>query len=113
MAAKTSIKVFSADREFVASFVYWEDAAILVAARGDGYTIRSGHSAADIVWTEGKEPSPASESYEYVARVCIARAAERREYWYKKNRGGELPADYVPARVQYASVFATLGEFPE
>lgn len=72
MSASPSLKIYSADGEYVASCKYCEDAAALVAMHGDGTTIRHGHS--NIVWTEGKETQPASESYDFVARTISVRS---------------------------------------
>ena len=60
MGASPKFKVYSAQGEYRAAVHYPEDAAVLVAALGDGATIRTGHSTKCIVWTEGKEVSSAS-----------------------------------------------------
>jgi hypothetical protein len=74
MSASLSLKIYSADGEYVASCKYCEDAAALVAMRGDGTTIRYGYSRQNIVWTEGKETQPAGESYDFVAKTISVRS---------------------------------------
>ncbi len=70
MAGSPQFKVYRG-KEYVASCKYAEDAAILVAALGEGSTIRNGHST--IVWEEGKETQPAYESYDFVAYTVFER----------------------------------------
>lgn len=80
MAAAPRWKVYRGD-QYIAACKYLDDAAALVAfnARApDGATIRDGHSPKSIVWTEGKEDQPASESYDHVVEVCWRRADARR-----------------------------------
>ena len=72
MASTLQFKVFDVDGEYLASFRYVEDAAILVAAKEDGTTIRNGHSKRTIVWTEGVDGS-ASRSYSVVADIVHGR----------------------------------------
>lgn len=74
MAASPRWKVYDGD-EYVAACKYLEDAAALVAFRGDGATIRDGHSARHTVWCEGAEDQPANESYDHVRDTCLKRAA--------------------------------------
>lgn len=77
MAASPPLKVYDADNEYRASFHHAEDAASFVAFLGDGATIRSGHSRKHILWSEGHEEQPASESFDFVATVAYARQAKR------------------------------------
>jgi hypothetical protein len=71
MASAPPWKVYSADGEYVAACKDIEDAAALVAFRGDGAQIRYEHRY--IVWREGAEQQPAAESYDYVASMATAR----------------------------------------
>lgn len=71
MAGSPSWKVYTADKEYVASCKYPEHGAAIVTNLGDGSTIRYGHK--HIVWTEGKEIIPAGESFDEVAKVCFSR----------------------------------------
>jgi hypothetical protein len=71
MSATPRLKVYNADLKYVASFKHAEDAAILVAGLGRNTTIRDGHKF--IVWDEGHEIQPASESYDLVAECVYAR----------------------------------------
>jgi hypothetical protein len=64
MAAAPRWKVYSADGEYLAACKHVEDAAAIVSLRGDGATIRDGHSRA--VWTEGAEQTRAYDSYDLV-----------------------------------------------
>lgn len=73
MAHAPYIKVYNAAGEYLASFKYEEDAAVLVAALGDGASIRIGHSKRSVVWTEGKETQSAGESYDHVATTIRGR----------------------------------------
>lgn len=78
MAASPRFKVFTAEKEYIGSTKYVEDAAALVAVQGPGATIRDGHSK--IVWTESDPHTPnspgdgfAAESYDAVAIVVDGR----------------------------------------
>ena len=71
MAQSPAFKVYSSTGEYLASCKYPEDAAALIAALGDGTTIRYKHGAT--VWTEGNEEFPASESYDFVAEKVLER----------------------------------------
>jgi hypothetical protein len=51
------------------------DAAVLAAMKGNGSTIRSGHSSKHIVWREGFEAFAAAESYDRVAAIIYERLA--------------------------------------
>ena len=74
MARSPRFKVYSVDGEYLASFHHLDHAAILVSGIGtDGTTIRDGHSKRHILWTEGAEDFPASESYDGVAQVASGR----------------------------------------
>jgi hypothetical protein len=73
MASAPQFKVYKG-KEYIAACKYAEDAAVLVAASPDEMTIRHGHTW--IVWTEGKEAQPASESYDFVANTVNARVDE-------------------------------------
>lgn len=72
MAHAPIFKVYSADKEYIASTKYLEDAAALIAStQSEGATIRYGHN--QILWTEGSEEIPASESYDRVAEIARKR----------------------------------------
>lgn len=77
MAASPGLKVFNPSGEYVASCKFAEDAAAIVAIYGDGAQIRFGHRPKDVVWTEGSEEHPASESFDGVALVVAGRVAAR------------------------------------
>ena len=79
MAAAPRFKVFDDTNEYIAAFKYADDAAVLVSARGEGYTIRVGHSKKDIVWHEGQEEFSAGKSYDRVAETVNSRIITRRE----------------------------------
>jgi len=57
--------------DFSASFKEPSDAAVMIAFYGNGAQIRYKHHT--LVWNEGKEDQPASNSYDHVAGVCIDR----------------------------------------
>lgn len=65
-------KVYDAQGVYQAACKESEAAAVVVGFYGLGATIRAGHRA--IVWTEGSELQPASESYDYVGIVARQRA---------------------------------------
>lgn len=76
MAASPQWKVYNAAKEYKAACKDVEDAACLIAFYGDGATIRAEHTI--ILWTEGAEQQPASESYDFVAETVFHRLEERR-----------------------------------
>jgi len=78
MAASPTYKLYTTHNEYVAACKYLEDAAVLVAFLGDGATIRAGHRA--VLWTEGAETQSASESYDHVLDVCLAREEQLPSY---------------------------------
>jgi hypothetical protein len=69
MASSPQLKVYR-NGEYVASCKYAEDAAAIVGLSG---TIRIGHNK--IIWHEGNESQPASESYDFVAETIRKRIA--------------------------------------
>ena len=71
MAGSPIWKVYSPSGEYIGCVKDAEDAAALVALRGDGGTVRYGHRF--VVWTEGSEDQPAGESYDYAAGVMLDR----------------------------------------
>lgn len=58
-----------------AKCLYAEDAAALVAVLGEGATICFGPRDV-VVWEEGSESQPASESYDHVGDTCRTRSRE-------------------------------------
>lgn len=76
MASAPKYKVFTPENEYIASFKYPGDAAVLVSAIGNGTTIRNGHAKRDTVWSEGSEQQPAGESYDFVAETIFQRENE-------------------------------------
>ena len=72
MAASPQWKVYAADGEYRAACKYVQDAGPLLAALGNGATLRSGHNKRDTVWTEGQD-GLAAESYDEVARIATFR----------------------------------------
>jgi hypothetical protein len=57
-------KVYTPEKNYVASVADTEGASLLMDLYGDGSTIRLGHKI--IVWTEGKD-GQASQSYDQTA----------------------------------------------
>jgi len=86
MGATPNIKVYTPTGEYVAAFKYYEDAAALVALRGAGTTIRSGHAASWTLWTEGTDGN-AADSYDAVAERCEATLRKLQEAAYDKRYG--------------------------
>lgn len=75
MASSPIWKVYSSDGEYIGCVKNAEDAACLVALRGDGAKVRYDHSF--VVWNEGHEDQPAGESYDFAADVMLRRVRER------------------------------------
>lgn len=61
------MKVYDGNGNFLASCVDSGSAAAVVALAGDGATIRNGHAKKNVIWAEGNEAQPATESYDFVA----------------------------------------------
>ena len=74
MAATHLWKVYTADKEYVGSVKYPSDAAALVAAYGEGATIRYGHRVKDIMFTDGEDGVSAGDSYDEAAEIAMTRA---------------------------------------
>lgn len=72
MAQTPRFKVYTAQGEYVAACKYAEDAAAVVAAYGDGTTIRFGHRT--VVFTQGSDDADAGDSYDDVAALVNVRA---------------------------------------
>jgi hypothetical protein len=72
MARSPIFKVYSAEGEYLASAKYAEDAAAVVGLRGEGATIRRGHTTGNTVWTEGVD-GLASESFDACAELVYNR----------------------------------------
>lgn len=72
MAASPDYKVYSVDNEYIGCTKHPFHAAMLIAGMGEG-TIRYGHDKKNILWNEGHETIPASESYDTVSEICLAR----------------------------------------
>jgi hypothetical protein len=69
-------KVYDKIGNYVAACKDIEAAAALVALYGDGASIRDRHTG--IVWREGKESTPAFESYDTVALTVWGRIGGKR-----------------------------------
>lgn len=76
MAAAPLWKVYNSAKEYRAACKGVEEAAVLVAFLGEGATIRCEHTL--VLWIEGKEKQPASESYDHVVETVHARLGEHR-----------------------------------
>lgn len=75
MAASPPLKVHNPQGEYVASCKHYEDAAMIVAAYGDGAKIKHVHGG--LLWHEGCEEISASESYDRAAQIMAARPTTR------------------------------------
>lgn len=82
MAASPVWKVY-VGKEYRAACKYIEDAAMLVAGLGKGAEIRHQHDT--VVWAEGKEDQPASESYDHVADVAKRRLDQAVSTWRRRQ----------------------------
>ena len=70
-------KVFTPSGDYVAACHYAEDAAAVVAAYGEGASIRWHGKSGLLAWTDGKDGS-AGESYDNCAAICNARLDNHR-----------------------------------
>lgn len=77
MAASPKFKVFTPQGEYEASCKSVETAAAVVSFLGNGATIR--YQRVWIVWREGSEEIPASESYDRVATIVLERIHSRQK----------------------------------
>ena len=71
MSASPKYKVYNKLGTYVASCKHAEDAACLCAQYGAGATVRLRHHG--VLWTEGDEAFPASESYDGAAKIIMQR----------------------------------------
>lgn len=85
MAASPQFKVYNAAGAYMAATKEPEAAGALCAFYGDGATIRYGHTC--VLWREGQEDVPASESYDVVAETCYARVAAFQKAAYGRVYG--------------------------
>jgi hypothetical protein len=90
VASQLVWKVFSG-RELVASTMYAEDAALVVANTAQGIVKVDGR----IVWREGRESIAASESYDQAAGLMIDRRRQHHAERYART------ARFVPRQVAY------------
>lgn len=89
MAGAPNLKVYTSDNEYVASFNYYEDAAMFAGFRGNGSTVRFGHQKSWVLWTEGAEEFPAGESLDRAAEIMRQRLREKYRLAYIKVHGRE------------------------
>jgi hypothetical protein len=80
MASAPFFKLYDSRGNYQASFKEVEAAAACIGFYGDGSTIRGDHTL--VLWTEGAEDQPASESFDHVAsttqhRLAVFRAGVR------------------------------------
>lgn len=73
------------NKSMIATFMYAEDAAALLASYGPHepgvepvLTIRDGFNRNRLLWTEGEEEQSAAESYDHVATVVFDRIQKGR-----------------------------------
>lgn len=69
--------VYTPQGRLVAKCLLPGDAAAIVAAYGEGSTIRKGRK---IYWTEGEEDESAGDSYDTVAMIVYRREAENETF---------------------------------
>ena len=79
MASPLVWKVYDADRDYIAACRYPEDAGGIVANAGLGTVIKVDGR---IIWKEGSEQQPASESYDFVTATILTR---RRTNWKERQ----------------------------
>lgn len=71
MAGSPVFKVYSSEGLYIAACKHAEDAAAIIAMRGEGATIRYQHGK--VLWKEGSEVQPAGESYDLVSDTVNGR----------------------------------------
>lgn len=76
MSRSPKYKIINPQGEYVASCKYAEDAAMIVAAYGDGAKVRYDSTNGRVVWHEGHETTFAADSYDEVANVIHTRIRE-------------------------------------
>jgi hypothetical protein len=100
-ATRLRYEVYSGEGEYLASFKWGEDAAVLASAHGGAATIRTGYGA--LLWIEGSEGWPAVKSHR------TSDILQRREYAIQSdcydrrlaNDGSSLAKAALFAREQY------------
>ena len=73
MAAAPALKIYTPEGEYIGAVKEVMGAAVLVAAYGEGSTIRMGHSKKMILWTQGVD-GDAGESYDTAGDIMAQRA---------------------------------------
>lgn len=84
MAGSPQFKLYKG-KEYLASFKHPSDAAILLAAWGEGQ-IRHSHSM--VLYTEGVD-GKASENYDAVAQICNQKLLAANRAWWEKYHPGQ------------------------
>jgi hypothetical protein len=80
MAGSPQFKVYDSAGTYQAATKTPEQAAAVIAGVGfEGWTIRDGHSPRAVLWTEGAEEFPASESFDRLAELVLDRRSDRRD----------------------------------
>ena len=68
-----SLKIYTANDDYIASVRYLLDAAMLVGHQEHGATVRAGHLKRDTLWKEGSESILASDSFDEAVEVMSRR----------------------------------------
>lgn len=92
-------KIYSERDRYVAATKFTTEAAMLVAALGDGASVKYQHHT--LAWAEGKEGFSAADSYDDAGEMMIARVNasrldaretyEREQAVIRARHGGEPP----------------------
>lgn len=82
MASSPQLKIFNPAGDYIGCMKHYEDAAMVVAAYGDGAQVRYGHSKKYTVWTEGSEELSAAASYDGAGAIM----ADRVRGFYDRGR---------------------------
>ena len=72
MAASPRFKIYNNDNQYIGCMHDISDCVLAIADR-KGCSIRQGHAKKNIIWHEGHESQPSSESFDFVIDLCNKR----------------------------------------
>lgn len=88
MASSPTLKLFRAGK-YVGSVKYLEDAAMAASMFAD--VVRYGHGGS-VLWTEGKEGTPAADSYDDATETMVSRMTRGEWRHYQLSVGRPIAA---------------------
>lgn len=96
MAGSPQFKVYDPSGAYIAACKQPQDAAALASINGAGSKVKLGHSS--VLWHEGAEEIPASESYDRAGAIIRARATEVRHRAFARVYGEKKLAEALAER---------------